>query len=374
MIAELKSLGVKVMVSVWPTVDRLSENYAEMASRGLLIRQDRGYMEVFNEEWTETSVVHFDATNPAAREFVWQKLKQNYYDKGIEIFWLDEAEPEYGLYDFDNYRYHRGPCQMIGNIYPKNYSQMVYEGLKATGQDRIVSLVRCAWLGSQKYGTLLWSGDIISSWESFRDQLKAGLNVGLAGIPWWTTDIGGFHHADVRDPDFQKLFTRWFQWGAFCPVFCLHGDRAPRQANFGSTGGSWVASGGPNEVWSYGEEVFGVCKGYLALREKLRDYVREILLQAHQHGDPVIRPLFYEFPGDGNSWMVDEQYMFGDRYLVAPVRKLKQWKKQVYLPRGSRWRLLSVTGEVEGPEYTGGQLVEVHCPLAYMPVFQRFPA
>jgi alpha-D-xyloside xylohydrolase len=135
-----------------------------------------------------------------------------------------------------------------------------------------------------------------------------------------------------------------------------------------------VASGGPNEVWSYGEEVFGVCKGYLALREKLRDYVREILLQAHQHGDPVIRPLFYEFPGDGNSWMVDEQYMFGDRYLVAPVRKLKQWKKQVYLPRGSRWRLLSVTGEVEGPEYTGGQLVEVHCPLAYMPVFQRFPA
>ena len=120
-------------------------------------------------------------------------MKKNYYDKGVRVFWLDEAEPEYSYYDFDNYRYHLGPNVQIGNIYPKCYAQTFFEGMEKEGQRNILNLLRCAWAGSQKYGALVWSGDIHSSFESFRNQFTAGLHMGIAGIPWWTTDIGGFH-------------------------------------------------------------------------------------------------------------------------------------------------------------------------------------
>jgi alpha-glucosidase (family GH31 glycosyl hydrolase) len=172
-----------------------------------------------------------------AREYVWGKAKKNYYDKGIRVFWLDEAEPEYSVYDFDIYRYYRGTNLQVGNLYPVEYARAFYEGMEQEGQGQIVNLLRCAWAGSQKYGALVWSGDIASSFESMRNQLAAGLNMGLAGIPWWTTDIGGFHGGNPEDPAFRELFARWFAWGAFCPVMRLHGDREPRQPQQGTTGG-----------------------------------------------------------------------------------------------------------------------------------------
>ncbi|KAJ2966083.1 hypothetical protein NUW58_g10752 [Xylaria curta] len=137
MIAELKSLDIELMVSIWPTVDRKSENYNEMLEKGLLIRQDRGWRIVMEGVG---NCVHFDATNPEARSYVWQKAKKNYYDRGIRIFWLDEAEPEYTHYDFDNYRYHAGPDLMVGNVYPVQYSRAFYEGMKEAGQERVVNL------------------------------------------------------------------------------------------------------------------------------------------------------------------------------------------------------------------------------------------
>jgi alpha-D-xyloside xylohydrolase len=226
MVRELQSLNIELMVSVWPTVDKRSPNYDEMVSQGLLIRTDRGIRTAMN---FEGETVHFDATNPASRSYVWAKCKQNYYDKGIRTFWLDEAEPEYNMYDYDNYRYARGSNLEVGNIYPACYAQAFYEGMTAEKQQGVVNLLRCAWAGSQKFGALVWSGDIASSWGVFRCQLVAGLNMGMAGIPWWTTDIGGFHGGDPNDEAFRELFVRWFQWGAFCPVMRLHGDREPRQ-------------------------------------------------------------------------------------------------------------------------------------------------
>ncbi|KAI1302269.1 glycosyl hydrolases family 31-domain-containing protein [Xylaria venustula] len=379
MIAELKSLDIELMVSIWPTVDRKSENYAEMLEKGLLIRQDRGWRIVMEGVG---NCVHFDATNPEARTYVWQKAKENYYDRGIRIFWLDEAEPEYTHYDFDNYRYHAGPDLMVGNIYPVQYSRAFYEGQKAAGQENIVNLVRCCWAGSQKYGALLWSGDIASSWPSLRAQLSAGLNAGLAGIPWWTTDIGGFHGGDPRAESFRELFIRWFQWGAFCPVFRLHGDREPQQPQHGSTGGSHCLSGAPNEVWSYGEEVYDICKTYLFLREKLRDYVRDLMKAAHVHGDPVMRPLFYDFPEQRRLWDVEDQYMFGPKYLVAPVLHEGQRVRRVVLPRGCEWQELNAEGERIGPVHSSPRTEEdgddysqfaitVAAPLEYMPVFEK---
>ncbi|KAF7538082.1 hypothetical protein G7054_g3220 [Neopestalotiopsis clavispora] len=369
MIKELKSLGIELMVSVWPTVDRRSENYEEMLAKGLLVRQDRGYR--ISMDFGTGNCIHFDPTNPAARKYVWDKAKANYYDKGVRIFWLDEAEPEYTIYDFDIYRYHAGPNLMIGNSYPIRYAQGFYEGMKEAGQDKILNLVRCAWAGSQKYGALLWSGDVASSWSSFRSQLAAGLNAGLAGISWWTTDIGGFHGGDPNDPAFRELLVRWFQWGAFCPVFRLHGDREPKQPELGNSGGSWCLSGAPNEVWSYGEEVYEICKTYLALRENLRDYVREVMQEAHVHGDPVIRPVFYDFPHDPQAWKSTEEYMFGSKYLVAPILKPGQRQREVRFPKGADWKRLSKQGQGEGEVLKGGDVVTVDAPLDYMPVFVR---
>lgn len=145
-----------------------------MLEKGYLIRCERGVQTAFE---FLGNTLHFDATNPAAQQYVWSKAKKNYYDKGVHIFWLDEAEPEYNVYDFDNYRYYLGPNLKIGNLYPVKYAQGFYEGIQAAGQKNIVNLLRCAWAGSQKYGALVWSGDIASSFESMRNQLAAGLNM-----------------------------------------------------------------------------------------------------------------------------------------------------------------------------------------------------
>ena len=202
MIKELKDMGIELMVSIWPTVDYRSENFNEMKSKGLLIRVDSGYPISMD---FQGNTLHYDATNPEAREYVWEKAKKNYYDKGVKVFWLDEAEPEYTVYDFENYRYHLGPDIQVGNIYPVMYAKTFFDGMKAEGQENIINLLRCAWAGSQKYGALVWSGDIKSSFPSMKNQVAAGLNMGIAGIPWWTSDIGGFVGGNIKDPYFKEL-------------------------------------------------------------------------------------------------------------------------------------------------------------------------
>ncbi|CAI7622395.1 unnamed protein product [Penicillium manginii] len=365
MIQELKELKVELMVSVWPTVENKSENYPEMLERGLLIRHDRGLRVAMQ---CDGDITHFDATNPEAREYVWNKAKKNYYKHGIKVFWLDEAEPEYSIYDFDIFRYHAGSNLQIGNIFPKEYARGFYEGMEAEGQSNIVNLLRCAWAGSQRYGALVWSGDIASSWGSFRNQLAAGLNMGLAGIPWWTTDIGGFHGGNPDDPEFRELFARWFQWGTFCPVMRLHGDREPKPE------GQPTASGADNEIWSYGDEIYEICKKFIGIREELRDYTRELMKEAHEKGTPVIRTVFYEFPQDQRAWEVETAYMFGSRYLVVPVLEPGQRKITVYLPVGAYWTLWGKTSATQSGipgVYKGGTEVEVDCPIETIPIFYR---
>ena len=363
MIRELEAMNVKLMVSIWPTVDRESENYEEMLEKGYLIRTERGFRTGLN---FEGATIHYDATNPNARKFLWEKVKINYYDKGIKIFWLDEAEPEYSAYDFDNYRYFRGTDLEIGNIYPVEYARTFYEGMQAEGQKNIVNLLRCAWAGSQRYGALVWSGDIASSFESMRNQLAAGLNMGLAGIPWWTTDIGGFHGGDPNDPAFRELFVRWFQWGTFCPVMRLHGDREPRQPQYGTTGGAHCCSGAANEVWSYGEDVYKICVKYMNIREKMRGYTRKLMEEAHIKGTPIMRTLFYEFPEDKECWEIEDEYMYGDKYLIAPILEAGVNERRIYLPVGVQWKECNC-----GCIYYGGQYITLTVSLDSMPVFEK---
>ncbi|THZ10896.1 hypothetical protein D6C95_00234 [Aureobasidium pullulans] len=363
MVQELKDMNIELMVSIWPTVDRRCENYEEMVEKGLLIRCDRGTRISLD---FEGNTVHFDATNPESRAYVWNKAKQNYFSKGIKTFWLDEAEPEYSIYHFDNWRYWQGSNVSIGNIYPKEYARAFYEGQEAEGQKNIVNLLRCAWAGSQKYGALVWSGDIASSWYSLKNQFAAGLNMGMAGISWWTTDIGGFHGGNPDDEAFRELFTRWFQYGAFCPVMRLHGDREPHQPQHGTTGGATCLSGAPNEVWSYGPEVYEICKKYMKIREDMRDYTRSLMKEAHENGSPVIRPIFYDFPKDKKAWSIEDQHMYGPKYLVSPILNPGQRKRTVYLPAGATWKALDGDGV-----FNGGREIEVDCPMETMPVFVK---
>lgn len=363
MVDELKNLGIELMVSVWPQIDLQSENFEEMQQRNMLVKPEMG-VNICMRFGGES--VFYDATNPEARKYVWEKCKKNYYDHGIQVFWLDEAEPEYSVYDFDNYRYKMGPNVQIGNVYPQLFSRTFYDGMTAEGQQNVVNLVRCAWAGSQRYGALVWSGDIHCSWEAFRRQICAGLNMGIAGIPWWTTDIGGFGGGDPESESFRELLVRWFQYGAFCPVMRLHGDRQPTRKVYRKDGSEALFSGSDNEVWSFGEEVYPILVKYMNLREAMRPYTRRLMQEAHEQGSPVMRPMFYEFPKEEICWDLKDQYMFGPDLLVAPVLQEGSTERGVYLPAGAEWTELR-----SGRVYKGGKTITAAAPLEVIPVFLK---
>ena len=364
MVEELESLGIKLMVSVWPTVEARSPLFPHMKAKGWLVTSDRGVQ--VNLDFMGNTTF-FDATHPQARQFVWETVKKNYYDLGIKLFWLDEAEPEYRAYDFDNYRYHAGPVLEVGNRYPRDFAQGFYDGLHEAGERDIVNLVRCSWAGSQRYGVLAWSGDVHSSFHAFRNQLAGGLNMGLAGIPWWTTDIGGFQGGNIHDPAFHELLIRWFQWAVFCPVLRMHGYREPRVQPPESYrhGIPQCDSGSPNELWSYGEENFAIMQHWLGVRESLRPYIDALYDNAHRYGDPLMRPLFWHYPDDAQSWQTEDQYLFGEDLLVAPVMHAGQRQRDVWLPSGHAWVGL------DGERYQGGQRLTVAAGLETIPLFIR---
>ena len=364
MVAELKSMGMQCMVSIWPQVSYQSENFAEMDREGYLVRSDRGEDVQFRKG--QENVMFFDFTNPEARAWLWELVKKNYYTYGIETFWLDEAEPEYGVYDFENYRYHAGPVMQVGNLYPQAYARAFYEGQKKEGRKDVVNLLRCAWAGSARYGALVWSGDVHSDFPTLRKQICAGLNMGLAGIPWWTTDIGGFVGADARDPAFHELLVRWFEWGLFCPVMRLHGVRDPRVQVQTKSGEARLNSGADNEIWSYGPECEAIFTRLIAMRETMRPYTRELMRQAHETGAPVIRTLFFEFPDDPAAWDRKDEYLYGPDVLVAPVAEAGARQREVYLPAGASW-----TDLADGTSYPGGQTLLVEAPLHRIPAFLR---
>ena len=369
MVDELKEMGTELMVSVWPTVDFNSENYAEMENKGYLIKNHRGRRNHMN---CVSPAVFYDATSPEAGEFVWSRAKENYYRHGIKIFWLDEAEPEYDFYDYDNHTYHLGDCLEVGNIYPQKYAENFYSGMAREGQENILNLIRCAWLGSQRYGALVWSGDIAPTFEALRCQVRAGLNMAMSGIPWWTTDIGGFDGGTNDDPTFRQLLARWFEYATFCPVLRMHGCRMPWNETFPKggeplSGGGIFGYGAPNEIWSYGEQNEKIFTKYIFIRERLKPYIKEIMKEAHKVGTPPMRPLFYEFPNDKTAWEVDDEYTFGSDLLVAPIINENQYSRQVYLPdEGTEWEN-AWTGE----KYMGGQKITCDAPIDKIPLFIR---
>lgn len=364
MVDELRELGVEVMVSIWPTVNPASENYAEMDKRGLLVGNIRGlplHLPFWDKGFDgQTFVRYYDSTNPEARRYIWQKVSAGYRQYGIRLFWLDACEPETRPEDPESAVYHMGRGTEVQNVYPREHARGFYEALVAEGEESPLLLCRSAWAGSQRYGAAVWSGDVDSSFEAFAAQIPAGLNIGISGIPWWTTDIGGFKGGDPSSDYFRELIVRWFQFGVFCPLFRLHGVREP-----GPLVGSGQ-TGGPNEVWSFGDRAYGIIREQLRLRERLRPYVMAQMATASTTGLPPMRALFLEFPNEAPAWEVPDEYLFGPDVLVAPVTARGATERDVYLPEGAAW-LDAWTGE---PVKESGW-VTAEAPLERCPVYLR---
>ena len=365
MMRELDELGVKVMVSVWPTVNPNSSNYTSMLQDGLLVRTEQGIQghmfigDAFPKG--PSPISYYDSTNPKARKFIWQQVKENYYDLGVKVWWLDACEPEIYPMDPHNLRYHLGNGLEVGHLYPLMHAQAFYEGMIAAGEVEVISLCRSAWAGSQRYGAAVWSGDIPSTFEYLRKQVPAGLNIAMSGIPWWTTDIGGFMGGNPTNAYFRELIVRWFQYGLFCPLFRLHGVRQPFTDD-----GRGSGTGADNEIWSFGEKAYSIISQLLFLREHLKPYILAQMQIASKQGLPPMRPMFVDFPDEQACWELDDQYMFGSDLLVAPVLEAGQTKRKVYLPAGVEW-----LDAWDGTLITGVGWVEVDSPLERIPVFWR---
>jgi alpha-D-xyloside xylohydrolase len=364
MVAELRELGVELMVSVWPTVSPLSENYAAFRDQGLLVGADQGpeFQQVIQDKGMPVPmpVAFYDPTSPRARERVWELIEKNYLSRGIRVFWLDASEPELNPAHPANLTLYAGPGAEVVGIYPRDNARLFADGMAAAGQEQTVLLCRSAWAGSQRYGAAVWSGDIPTTWESLRRQVRAGLNLAISGIPWWTTDIGGFHGGDPRDPAYQQLMVRWFQYGVFCPLFRLHGDRQPRVPT------GHAMTGGPNEAWSYGAAAYERITAALRLRERLRPYIHAQMRVAATDGVPPMRPLFLDFAGDPDAWRVEDQFLFGPDLLISPVLEADAAARDVYLPAGCRW-IEAATGDSRD----GGSTIQVPVSLNRIPVFTR---
>jgi alpha-D-xyloside xylohydrolase len=364
MVDELRELGIELMVSVWPTVNPNSDSYEEMDRRGLLVDNALGLplqLASFDKRVNGHVFMRFyDSTNPEARRYLWDRVTDGYRRYGIRAFWLDACEPEILADHPAGAQYFIGQGAEVQGVYPREHARGFHEGLHADGESDVVLLCRSGWAGSQRYGTALWSGDISSTFEALAAQVPAGLNIGICGIPWWTTDIGGFRGGDPTTEYFRELVVRWFQFGVFCPIFRLHGVREP-----GVLIGS-DQTGAPNEVWSFGEQAYELICKQLALREALRPYVMEQMAAASNTGLPLMRALFLEFPEEQPAWEISDQYMFGPDILVAPVTELGVRERRVYLPSGASW----IDGWTGEPVKASGW-VTAEAPLERIPVYLR---
>ncbi|MGW3409705.1 glycoside hydrolase family 31 protein [Streptomyces sp. NPDC000888] len=350
MVKELRDLGVKLAVSVWPTVEPGSDTYEALRSAGHLVRDADGglltapwpsrddHSEAPTGGGSGTPMAYYDATDPGARSALWQRLSYNYLALGVGCFWLDACEPDLPSEAAARAVYAAGPAAEAGCIYPLHHARAVAEGLRAAGEERPLTPVRAAWAGSQRYGAALWPGDIPATFDSLARQIRAGLNVAMSGIPWWHTDSGGFQGGDPDDPAYRELLIRWLQYGTFSPIMRLHGDREPHP----------------------------VLTAHLHLRERLRPYLGELSEQAHTTGAPPMRPLFFDFPEDERAWEVDDQFMLGPDLLVAPVYVAGARSRPVYLPSGAKWLDTAC-----GTAHEGGTTLDADAPLDRIPVFVR---
>lgn len=293
----------------------------------------------------------YDPFNGKARSVYWKDISRQLFSLGVDGWWLDASEPELsGKWgEFRNFNTAKGPGASVFNAYPLEHTRAVYEGQRGENSGkRVFILTRSAYAGQQRNAAVTWSGDIKGTWDVFKKQISAGLNFCASGIPYWNTDIGGFFGGDPADPKYAELFTRWFEFGAFNPMFRIHG------------------TGKPKEIWRWDEATQAAMKDAINLRYHLMPYIYSISWMVTHEGYTMMRPLVMDFPNDAKVYGIADQFTFGPAFLVNPVTQAGAKARQVYLPSGTTWTDFW-TGDMLG----GGQTVEAAAPVGRMPLYVR---
>src|ERR1700761_7261928 len=347
MIRQLHEDHFHLMISVWPFFDPGSETYNEMDHRGYFIA--RTAVAGFHPK----GAALYDASNPDARKYYWSLIDNALFKIGADAWWMDTTEPETEGREENILLDHRiwaGNGARFANIYPLLTTAGVYQGQRAeTDQKRVFILSRSAFAGIQRNAVTAWSGDILSDFETYKRQIPAGLNFELSGIPYWTTDIGGFVLGHPEDPKYRELFVRWFQYGAFCPIFRVHGTRTPDQ----------------NELWSYGPDAESILTSFDRLRYRLMPYIYSVAWMITSQAYTPMRPLVMDFRNDPKAQNIGDQFLFGPSILVNPVTEQGATARQLYLPK-AKWYDFWTGAASNGPI-----VIDAPAPLSRIPLYVR---
>jgi alpha-D-xyloside xylohydrolase len=350
-VKQLHDQHVNLMVSIWPLFQPGNANYDAFAAKHLFIEPGFNQLPAYLP-----GARLYDAFNSEARSLYWEQAKTALHDIGVDAFWLDSTEPA-DLYAEEHGSMLAGAQTTLGfgskvaNMFPLMTTQAIYDGVRREPENkRTFILTRSAFTGMQRNAAAAWSGDTLTTFDTLRRQIPAGLNYSLTGLPYWTTDIGGFVGGNTGDPAFRELFVRWFEYGAFCPIFRAHGARL----------------NGQNELWSFGMDAQKILTRYDRLRYRLMPYIYGIAARTTFDGYTPMRAFIFDFPNDTKALDVTDEFMFGPSLLVAPVTEAGATSRDVYLPEGADWYDFW-TGE----RFTGGQTVHREAPLSVLPLFVR---
>jgi alpha-D-xyloside xylohydrolase len=342
---ELHGTNTHMIISVWARFDVGCSNWLELKNAGCL------YTQVLANVYPRGQGQWYDAFNPIGRRIYWQQISKALFSKGIDGWWLDASEPELSGHwgEFRNYATAAGPGIKVFNAYPLLQTTGIYKGQRAeSSKERVFILTRSAYTGQQRNAAVTWSGDIHGTWDVFARQIPAGLNFSLSGIPYWNTDTGGFFGGDPANPRYAELFTRWFQFSAFCPMFRVHG------------------SGKPKEMWRFDTNTGNILIHYDQLRYHLLPYTYSVSWRVTSEGYSMMRGLVMDFCQDTNVYDIPDQYLFGPALMVNPVTRAGATARSVYLPTGTSW-----TDFWTGKSYPGGQTIEAAAPIETLPLFVR---
>lgn len=353
MFKELHDTHFHNLISVWPKFDLGSENSKELNAAGGMFPEITRYVFPPGQgQW-------YDPFAASGRETYWKQIRDQLFSKGVDGWWLDAPEPEINNMAFRTYSTPLGPGYEVYNAYPLMHSMGIYQGQRAATNDkRVVILTRSAYAGQQRNSAITWSGDIQATWDVFKNQVPAGLNFSLSGIPYWNTDTGGFFgnraagDGDPANPQYQQLFARWFQFSAFCPMFRVHGS-------YGLKPGK--------EFWRFDDQTQGIMRKYLDLRYRLLPYLYSVAWQVTSNGATFMRPLVMDFPHDKAALQIGDQYLFGPAVMVAPVTSAGAATRSVYVPAGGAPWYDFWTGKTSA----AGQRVEAAAPVETLPLFVR---
>ncbi|MBN2594758.1 MAG: DUF5110 domain-containing protein [Sedimentisphaerales bacterium] len=345
MVKTVHNANAHIIVSVWPRFDLETDNLAEME------KADAIYPPVYTNVYPAGGTKWYDPFNPEGRRIYWKQIKERLGSLGFDGWWMDASEAELGgkWGEMRDLKTGAGSGARVYNAYPLMHSSGVYQGQRADiPHKRVFILTRSAYAGLQRNGAVTWSGDIGATWDIFAKQIPAGLNFCASGIPYWNTDVGGFFSGNPADSRYAELFTRWFQFGAFCPMFRVHGTSHAK------------------EMWRFDEATQKILIDYDRLRYHLLPYIYSVSWQVTSNDYTMMRPLVMDFRHDEKVYSIADQYMFGTAIMVNPVIQAGASSREVHLPEGTKWYDFW-TGE----SFTGGQTIDAAAPIETMPLLVR---